>query len=58
MLVFTEKTFDKLLSEDALYEASTDTTIIRDNLYPKVEKVLNTPDGKRKFSILVEQFVI
>ena len=57
MLVFTEKTFDKLLSEDALYEASTDTTIIRDNLYPKVEKVLNTPDGKRKFSILVEQFV-
>ena len=45
-------------SVDPFFEApAVNTTIIRDTIYPKVEKVLKTPEGVRKFSNLVSQFV-
>lgn len=57
-----------ILHEHAIEQLNTDyyllieaetitTTIIRDNLYPKVEAVLKTPEGSKKFSRLVGDFV-
>lgn len=59
MMIYTEKTFDRLINEDylALEASSISTTIIKDNLYPKVEKVLNTLEGSRKFANLVGAYV-
>lgn len=59
MFIYTENTFDRLLNEDYLIIETSDvkSTIIKDNLYPKVEKVLSTPEGSRKFANLVGAYV-
>lgn len=39
-------------------EAQLDTTyLFRDNLYPKIEKVLATPEGRKKFVRIIEEFI-
>lgn len=57
-MVFTEKTLPRYAMEEIISEVSQiRTTVIRDNLYPKVQAVLDTPEGRRKFQNLVEAYV-
>lgn len=43
--------------ESFLTESSANTYIIKDAIYPKVEAVLSTPTGDRKFRNLVQKFI-
>ena len=45
------------IDEDIINEATTDTHIILENLYPIIENVLNTPLGDKKFKHLVGQYM-
>ena len=42
---------------DIINEASTDSHIILENLYPRIEAVLSKPEGDRKFKHLVGQYM-
>ena len=58
MFIYTEKTFNKLLNEEIITEASNvDSTLIKDRIYPKISSVLSTPEGQRAFSNLVSSYV-
>lgn len=61
MFIYTEKALSKLIEnpedEDVVLEASSDNYYIRDFIYPKVEKVLSTQEGKNKFSRLVSDYI-
>lgn len=53
-----ENVLEDFLFEEVLFEASDiNSTIIKTKLYPKVEEVLKTPDGQRKFANLVGTYV-
>lgn len=55
----TESVDDMIPDDDAIsfLEASGNSTIIRDAIYPIVESVLSTPAGDRKFRQLVQKFI-
>ena len=59
--IMSENTFDKLYYglDDVFTEATgkAETTIIREQIYPIVEKVLSDPNGDRKFRLLVKKFL-
>lgn len=59
--IMSENTFDKLYYglDDVFIEATgkAETTIIREQIYPIVEKVLSDPNGDRKFRLLVKKFL-
>lgn len=58
MFIYTEKSFDNLINEGYLMEADTGAThLIAETIYPKVDKVLSTPEGARKFGNLVGSYV-
>lgn len=57
MSVFIETTLEPEVDIFMLEAAEATTTIIKDNLYPKVEEILKTPEGQRKFSNLVGSFI-
>lgn len=58
MFIYNENTLDTLSEDGIILEAETDKTyLIAETIYPKVEKVLSTPDGARKFTNLVGTFV-
>lgn len=57
-MIYTDKIFRRLLFEEMIFEAEDSTTyLIRDTIYPKVEEVLSTQEGKRKFANAVSDFV-
>lgn len=45
------------INETIITEASGNTYIVRDTIYPKVEAVLSTPAGDRKYRNLVQKFI-
>ena len=45
------------INETVMTEASGNTYIVRDTIYPKVEAVLSTPAGDRKYRNLVQKFI-
>lgn len=68
MEVFTEKTIthfkngvyidpDDFINNFLMEASETSTYLIREKIYPKIEKVLDTPDGRRKFERLVSEFI-
>lgn len=59
MFIFTEKTLENIIHNelDIFYESESNSFIIRDELYPKVENVLKTTDGLRQFTKIVENFI-
>lgn len=57
MFTYTEHTLDNLSQFDIYTEAENPSHIICDELYPIVEKVLLTEEGKRKFSRIVSEYV-
>jgi hypothetical protein len=58
MFIFTEKAMEDIYNEDIYIESDNDKTfLITEKLYPIVENVLNTPEGGRKFTRLVEEYV-
>lgn len=56
-LVKSEINEQNNLNSESFLEASGNTTIIRDAIYPIVESVLSTPAGDRKFRQLVQKFI-
>lgn len=58
MEIITESVFMDVFKDDVLYEASeTKTYTLRDTIYPLIDKVLSTPDGKVKFNRHVQDYV-
>jgi hypothetical protein len=60
MYIFTEKrtsldALDLIMQESTTTSSS--TYIFLENIYPKVEKVLSTPDGRKKFTRIVEEYI-
>ena len=59
--IMSENTFDKLYyGLDNVFTEATgkaETTIIREQIYPIVEKVLSDPNGDRRFRLLVKKFL-
>ena len=58
MYTYIEKHLEQLHDIDIFLEATEmKSYFIRDELYPKVEKVLDTPEGSKKFSRYVGDFI-
>ena len=61
MFIYTENTFDKIVNHyDTIFESDNDakkTYIIAETIYPKIEKVLSTTEGSKKFANLVGSYV-
>lgn len=49
--------FDDIMGSSLMMEASTETHMIRDAIYPQVEKTLSTPKGNREFREAVRKFI-
>lgn len=56
-MIYRERMDDYLIDDIILEASNNDSYIIRDEFYPLIDKVLSTPEGPRKFSRLVGEFV-
>ena len=56
-MIYRERMDDYLIDDIILESSNNDSYIIRDEFYPLIDKVLSTPEGPRKFSRLVGDFV-
>lgn len=59
-MIYMESSFEEstLIDNDLFLEAqASDTYILRDHIYPKIEKVLSTAVGQRKFANLVGNYI-
>ena len=55
--LFMEGVTDDISELEIFNEATSDTHIIVEKLYPKISSVLSTPQGDRKFKQLIGQYM-